>query len=74
MCILISNMLCLDAQSRMTLCDPMDCSPLGSLAYGDSPSKNTGVGCHTILQGIFATQVLNPHLLHCRQTLYQLSH
>ena len=30
----------------------------------DSPGKNTGVGCHFLLQGIFLTQGLNPHLLH----------
>ena len=30
----------------------------------DSPGKNTGVGCHTLLQGIFPTQGLNLHLLH----------
>ena len=40
----------------------------------DSPGKNTGVGCHFLLQGLFPTQVLNPGLLHCRQTLYHLSH
>ena len=45
------------AQSCLTLCDPMDCSPLGSLVHGDSPGKNTGVGCHALLQGIFPTQV-----------------
>ena len=28
------------------------------------PGKNTGVGCHFLLQGIFLTQGLNPHLLH----------
>ena len=32
----------------------------------DSPGKNTGVGCHFLLQGIFLTQGLNPHLLHLR--------
>ena len=26
----------------------------------DSPGKNTGVGCHALLQGIFPTQGLNP--------------
>ena len=31
--------------------------------------KNTGVGCHFLLQGIFPTQGLNPGLPHCRQTL-----
>ena len=39
-----------------------------------SPGKNTGVGCHFLLQGTFQTQGLNPGLLHCKQTLYQLSH
>ena len=31
--------------------------------------KNTGVGCHYLLQGIFPTQRLNPGLLPCRQIL-----
>ena len=39
----------------------------------DSPGKNTGVGCHALLQGIFPTQGSNPGLLHCRQILYHLS-
>ena len=34
------------------------------------PNKNTGIGCHFLLQGIFPTQRLNSHLLHCRQILY----
>ena len=37
-------------------------------------SKGTGVGCQFLLQGIFLTQGSNPGLLHCRQTLYPLSH
>ena len=40
----------------------------------DSPSKNTGVGCHFRLQGVVLTQGLNQGLLHCRQTSYCLSH
>ena len=40
----------------------------------DFPGKNTGMGCHFLLQGIFLTQGLNLGLLHCRQTLYCLSH
>ena len=40
----------------------------------DFPGKNTGMGCHFLLQGIFPTQGSNPGLLHCRQTLYRLSH
>ena len=40
----------------------------------DSPGKNTGVGCHFLLQEIFPTQGLNVGLPSCRQTLYHLSH
>ena len=49
--------VCLVAQSCLTLCDPMDCSPTGSSVRGDSPGKNTGVCCNAFLQGIFPTQV-----------------
>ena len=42
---------------------PLDCSPPGSSVHGDSPGKNTGVGCHFLLQGIFPTQGWNPRLL-----------
>ena len=52
----------------------MACSPSGSSVYGDSPGKNTAVGCHALLQRILPTQGLNPGLLHCRQILYYLSH
>jgi len=40
----------------------------------NSSGKNTGVGCHSLLQGIFPTQGLNPSLLHCRQISYPMSH
>ena len=66
--------LCLVTQSCLTLCDPMECSSPGSSIHGDSPGKNSGVGCHAFLQGIFPAQGSNPGLLHCRQILYQLSH
>ena len=36
-----------------------------ALCPWDSPGKNTGVGCHALLQGIFPTQRLNLCLLHC---------
>ena len=45
-----------------------------ALLFMKSPGQNTGVGCHSLLHGIFLTQGLNPGLLHCRQTLYLLSH
>ena len=41
----------------------------GSSVHGDSPVKNTEVGCHFFLQGIFPTQGSNLGLMHCRQTL-----
>ena len=46
----------------------------GSSVHGDSPGKNTGVGCHVLLQRIFPNQGSNPSLLHCRQILYCLNH
>jgi len=36
-------------KSCPTICDPMDCSPPSSSVHGDSPSKNTEVGCHFLL-------------------------
>ena len=51
-------------QSCLTLCDHMDCSLPGSSVQGILQSgKNTGVGCHALLQGIFLTQGSNLHLL-----------
>ena len=44
------------SRSVVSLCDHIDCSPPGSPAHEDSPGKNTGVGCHALLQGIFPTQ------------------
>ena len=46
----------------------------GSSAHGDSPGKNTVVGCHVLFQGIFPIQGSNPGLPHCRWILYYLSH
>ena len=60
------------AQSCPTLCDPMVCSSPGSSVHGDSPGKNTGEGCHALLQGIFLTERSNSDLLHCRHILYHL--
>ena len=48
-------------QSCPTLWDSMDCNQ-APLSMG-SPGKNTRVGCHTLLQGIFLTPGSNPHLL-----------
>ena len=48
--------------------------PTRLLCPWDSPGKNTGVDCHSLLQRIFLTQGSNPSLLHCRQILYCLSY
>ena len=50
----------------LQLC-PNLCNPI-------SPGKNTGVGCHFLLQGMFPNQGSNPGLLHYEQTLYHLNH
>ena len=52
----------------------MDCSLPGSSVHGDSLGKNTQVGCHALLQGIFLTQESYQGFLHCRWILYQLSY
>ena len=46
------------------LCDPMDCSPARLLCLWVFSGKNTGSGCHFLLQGTFSSEGLNPHLLH----------
>ena len=56
------------------VCNPMDYSPPGSSVHGDSPGKNTRVGCLALLQGIFPRQGSNLGLLHCRWVLYCLRH
>ena len=53
--------------------NPMDCSLPASSIHGNSPGKNTGVGCHAFPQGFFPTQASNPGLPHCKQILYYLS-
>jgi len=44
------------------------------LCLWNAPGKNTRVGSHALLQGIFLTQGSNPGLLHCRQILYHWSY
>ena len=65
--------------SRVQLCHPVGCTrlpplPPRLLRPWDYPGRNTGVGCHFILQEIFPTQELNPGLPHRRWILYHLSH
>ena len=69
----IQGVCVLVAQSYPILCNPTDCAHQAPLSE-DSPGKSIGVRSHSLLQGIFPTQGLNPGLLHCRQILYHLTH
>ena len=53
---------------------PHGLEPIRLLCPRDSLGKNTGVGRHSLLLGIFLTQGSNPGLLHCSQTLCSLSY
>ena len=57
-----------------SLPDPMECVAYWAPLSMNSPGKNTGVGYHSLLQGLFPTQGSNSSLPHCRQILYHLSH
>ena len=63
---------CRRAQSCLTLCNPIE--PVRLLCPWDFPGKNTGVGCHFLLHGIFRTQGSNPHPLHWQANSLPLSH
>ena len=68
--------ICMLAQLCPSLCDPMDCSPLGSSIHGIL-GKNTGLGCHILLQGIFLIQGSNwclLHLVHWQEDSLPLHH
>ena len=66
----LNNLLLCETQS-----DVSDSVRLhGLYSPSNSPGQNTGVGSHSLLQGIFPTQGSNPGLLHCRWIPYQLSH
>ena len=60
--------------SRVRLLWPHGLYPTRLPCPWHSPRKNTRVGCHFLLQGIFLTQGWNPGLLHCKQIFYHLSH
>ena len=50
-------------QLCLTLCDPMDCSLPDSSVHGILQARILEEDCHSLLQGIFLTQGLNPVLL-----------
>ena len=64
-----SKFMCVCVHAKLlqlcpTLCKPTDYSLPGSSVHGNPPDKNTGVGCHALLQGVFLTQILNLRLLY----------
>ena len=61
---------CLVAKSCLSLLQPHRLKSTRLLCPWDFPGKNTGVGCHLLLQGIFSTQESNLCLLNLRQILY----
>ena len=65
----LSCTLAKSPQSCPTLCYPMDYSPPGSSVHGRFSRQEYGVGCHSLLRGIFPTQGLNPCFLHCSRIL-----
>ena len=56
--------VCVYAQLCPTVWDPVDCILPGLSVHEIFLGKNTGTGCHFLLQGIFLTQGSNSHLLH----------
>ena len=70
---LLAKVEVLLTQSCPTL-QPCGLLPTRHFCPWDSPGKNTGVGCHSLLQWIFPNQGSNLDLPHCRQILYCLSH
>ena len=67
------NIMKYESESLSVMADSL--RPHGLYSPWSSPGQNTGVGSHSLLQGIFPTQGSNPGLPHCRQwILYQLSH
>ena len=68
--IYIKVVVMVQSLSHLRLLRPHGLQPASLFCPWDSPGKNTGVGCHFLLQGIFPTQESNQGLLHYRQILY----
>ena len=58
----------------LTLLQPHGLQLARLLCPWDFPGKNTGVGCHLLLQGIFSTKGLNPSVVHGQVHSLPLSH
>ena len=66
--------VCVNCSVMFDSLRPHGLQPVRLLCSWNSPGKNTGVGCHFLLQGIFLTWGSNLGPLHCTQILYHLSH
>ena len=70
----LDNYVCVSRSLVFDSLRPHRLLPTRLLFPWNSLGRNTGMGCHSILQRIFPTQGSNPGLLHYRQILYSLSH
>ena len=59
----IYSVVCAKSSIMSNSLIPYGLQPARPLCPWDSPGKNTGVGCQTLLQGIFPTQGLNLGLI-----------
>ena len=66
----VSTLLCLVAKSCLTLLRTHGLQSIRLHCPWEFSGKNTGRGCHFLLQGIILTQGSNPCLLHHRWNLY----
>ena len=73
-CVCVCVCVCVTCSVVSNSLRPHGLKPTRLLCPWDFPGKNPGVGCHSLLQGIFPTQGLNPGVLDCRQILYCLRH
>ena len=73
-CVCVCVCVCVSCSVMSNFLQPRGLQFTRLLCQWDSPSKNTGVGCHFLLQGFFLTQGSNPDLPHLWQILYHLSH
>ena len=73
-CVSVCVCLCVSPSAVSNSLRPHGVYPARLLCPWNSPGKNTGVGSHSLLQGIIPIQGSNPGLLHFRQVLYHLSH
>ena len=73
-CVCVCVCLCSRAQPCLTLMLPMDHSLPGSSVHGILRGRNSGMGCHFLLQKIFPTQRLSPCFLHWQVDSLPLHH